>query len=275
MRRNTMSYFGTCSASTLAKPETTNRRPNQDAWLLDYERGVMAVFDGVGGSWEGHEASGKAKTAIAELAISLPSINERRFSETGKLICDTLLRVNEELVTTGHGSQTTASVIVFCEDLLEGLGAVIVNVGDSRIYAWTNNGTQKLIQLTQDDSAFPDPRLDHVEVESQMTKSMEMAFRFRNVITKALGDKSLTELTPTVVFTENLNGFLLTTDGVHDNLSHAKLFDTLLSGIRGWVQISIADKIVGVAKTESDNLKNLRHKNDDITAVVIPLHKPE
>lgn len=262
-----MQYFKTCSAKTLAKQE-----PNQDAWLLDYNRGVMAVFDGVGGSWQGQDASNKAKEAIQELAISLPAINERRFDEVGKLICETLLRVNNELIETNNGSQTTASVMVFCEDFKEGLGAVIVNIGDSRIYGWRNNDTQQLVQLTHDDSAFPDPRLDHVESRSEMTKSMEMAFRFRNVISRALGDKNLGELKPMVVFAEDLDGFLLTTDGVHDNLSHTKLFDTLLSGR---FYISIADKIIGVAKEESQNTKNLRHKKDDMTAVVVPLYKPE
>lgn len=267
-----MKYFLTCTGATIGK-----REPNQDAWLLDYDRGVMAVFDGVGGSWQGQDASNKARMAIQELAISLPPINQRRFDEVGKLICETLHRVNHELIVNNNGSQTTASVMVFCEDLTEGLGAVIVNIGDSRIYAWRDNGTQQLIQLTHDDSAFPDPRLDHVESRSEMTNSMEMAFRFRNVISKALGDSTLGELKPVVVFAEDLNGFILTTDGVHDNLSHAKLFDTLLSAIQDTIesfQISIAEQIVARAKKESEDTKNLRHKNDDITAIVVCL-KPE
>lgn len=260
-----MFVFINGSGASIAKHD-----PNQDAFILNAVDGLFAVFDGVSGSEQGQVASNFAAETFSERCKELPPINKRKINPTREWVCSVLQSIHDEILLTESKSQTTASVIVICNHPDEELAGVIINVGDSRIYSW-NIHEPRMIQLTKDDNAFPDRRLDHAQGKDEMTNSMSLAFRFRHVITRSIGHENLGDLVSNVVFLENLDGLLLTTDGVHDNLGFSKIFDTVLSCVRNPDGPSGALVITELAKEESENLQNWRSKKDDITAVFIEI----
>lgn len=162
--------------------------PNQDTVLRDSKQGIFGVFDGMGGTDEGAEASVAARDAFQEevprrleqpfrlspemqekFAKSREGIAEE-LSELRRYVEETLdtapLRfaseqdveqaliegakaANKAIAKKAPKGDTTVSLMATYETADGELGGKIVNRGDSRVYRYRNG---KLDQLTQDDS---------------------------------------------------------------------------------------------------------------------------
>ncbi len=257
-------------AATSAK-----NNPNQDAYICDPGSGLFAVFDGVGGSNEGAAASNAIKEIFEKHNDERQKFGENYLQQTKAWFTEKLERAHIFIKQNFDGS-TTASILVVCPRYpgSSRLEAIFTNVGDSRIYA-INKSSQQLILLTRDDTSFRDVRLDNIENRDEITQSMEVSFKFRNMISKAVGDAGTPnlEIIETEVLSyalDNFDGLLLTTDGVHDNLSHREILNILMDPIAS-NNHTIANKIVEAAKNRAKDLGHVRHKEDDTTAVYIKL----
>ena len=243
---------------------------NQDSFLCDNKKGVYGVFDGVGQSFRPEKGSELASVIFRNAAQELGSM-ERDDQLVAPWLCQTMQSAHDAV--TSIGSSTTASLIVICDDFLDP-NLLTLNVGDSRVYGFKRD-QQRLYQITSDDSFAKDSRLDNVESQQDMTQSMEMMFRFRHVVSRALGVDStgkkiqLGELVPSVYPLENFDAFLLTTDGVPDNLSSREILNTLLTP--GVSPAEIPDLLINAALKRSEDLEHIRHKKDDITAVYVTI----
>jgi protein phosphatase len=189
------------------------RESNQDQLLVDDERGIYAVADGMGGHAAGEVASHIAIEALADAMsndeFDVDSMSpeeaaqrlERAFLEGNRRIC-------ESVITRGEwrGMGTTIVAIVALADR-----AVIGHVGDSRAYLLREGELQRLTN-------------DHSWVSEQvrlglLTHKEADRHPMRNIITRALGNREELEVDVTEEPVRPGDVFLLCSDGLNTMLS--------------------------------------------------------
>ena len=219
------------------------RSSNEDALLVDPERGLFVVADGMGGHNAGEVASSLAVKSIGEFLSdgTPPSLN--LLDEAMRLANDHILAVAAR--EPDYAGMGTTVVVAFLTDRQ----AIYAHVGDSRIYL-SRGG--KLMQLTQDDSwvaAALSGAAEEREIEQHP---------MRHVLTKVVGLRP--ELQPSVGECPFATGdvLLLCSDGVHGAVPGEKLASLLAS--RKPVA-KIAESIVRDAIA--------RGATDNVTAVVV------
>jgi protein phosphatase len=220
------------------------RSTNEDAFLVDADRGLFVVADGMGGHNAGEVASSLAVDTIGEFLSdgTPPSLN----------LLDEALRVaNDQILASAtrepdYSGMGTTVVVAFMTDR----EVIYAHVGDSRIYL--SHG-RELKQLTQDDS-WVSAALNGVTEDRREIEQHPM----RHVLTKVVGLRP--ELQPTVGECTFLAGdvLLLCSDGVHGSVPSETLAELL--GSRKSVA-KIAESIV------SDAIS--RGATDNVTAIVV------
>ena len=125
--------------SIYGETASAENRPqrNEDAILINKEKGAFGIFDGMGGHAAGDKASQEAKDYIAEILQKLPNnltpqliqkeLEKAFYGANNKLL--QLAQENPDL--TGMG--TTASIVKILENTQGDKKAVIANIGDSRV----------------------------------------------------------------------------------------------------------------------------------------------
>jgi len=220
------------------------RATNEDAFLVDRDRGLFVVADGMGGHNAGEVASGLAVKAIGEFLSdgTPPSLN----------LLDEALRVaNDQILTVaaqepdyaGMGTTVVAALLTDGE-------AIYANVGDSRMYLWRSG---RLTQLTRNDS-WVSAALEGVSEGAREIGQHPM----RHVLTKVVG--LWPELQPSVAACGFGVGdvLLLCSDGVHGSVPDAALAELLG---RGRTVAEIAGSVVHDAIA--------RGATDNVTAIVV------
>jgi len=191
------------------------RRHNEDAYLLDVERGLFVVADGMGGHAAGEVASRITVESIQEfLALrddeaenTWPYGFNNRFSLEGNLLATAVKKANERVIRAvqnrpelkGMGTTVVAA-------LFDTQRATLVHVGDSRCYLLRGGSLQRLTD-------------DHSWVQEQvnagiLTAEEATSHPLKNVVTRALGG-SVNVLPDLIeVPLEAGDSFLLCSDGL-------------------------------------------------------------
>ncbi|OHB21704.1 MAG: hypothetical protein A2939_04950 [Parcubacteria group bacterium RIFCSPLOWO2_01_FULL_48_18] len=272
---------------------------NEDAWFSDEAKGLFAVFDGMGGHSSGEVASRMAKEYVENAVRALRedvSVEELK-TEIERILNEASNRIlNDSLDKPEYrGMGTTASVVKLWKGPDNQRKAVIGNVGDSRVYVLRRN--ESLEQITLDDSRIREvsgneeqarqlqASLNDVEDPATLAEPARSLFKTRNVITQALGTFRA-EPRMYVVDIHGGDTLLITSDGVHDNLTSKEILDELMKV--GGVAEEV-DVLLQKAKARSQEKhprgeidpetgevkKHPRAKDDDMTAVVIKLGGPK
>jgi PPM family protein phosphatase len=220
------------------------RTTNEDAFLVDANRGLFVVADGMGGHNAGEVASSLAVKAIGEFLADGTPASLNVLDEALRLANDHILTVaGEKPDYTGMG---TTVVAVYLRDG----EAIYAHAGDSRVYLWHKG---RLTQLTRDDS-WVAAAMNGISDDARELEQHPM----RHVLTKVVGLRP--ELQPSVAECPFVVGdvMLLCSDGVHGAVSDEKLGQLLAS----------RNPITAVA--ESVVREALAHgATDNVTAVVI------
>lgn len=135
------------------------RDSNQDNGLMDLERGLFAVADGVGGGQLGEEAS-------ASVCLVL-----ERSTQQGQPLIQGILNAHEALRETTRnegGRQYSATTIAALQ--LKGEEANICWVGDSRVYLVRDG---RLLQMTEDHALEGEQHVLTQAVGAPLGKPME------------------------------------------------------------------------------------------------------
>ena len=216
------------------------RDHNEDCLLSRPQDGLWIVADGMGGYAAGEVASG---LVIEQTQAML---------DQGRELSEALVECNKRIfraIEEGDGGPGMGSTVVALQ--LIGCSYKICWVGDSRAYLFDGTSLQ---QLTRDHS--------HVQlmVDSGLISSEEAKDHpLRNVITQALGSKSIEVRVETV--TGNLfrgDRLLLCSDGLTSELS-----DDVIASILDWsgsCQEKV-DRLVAAAKEMGGH--------DNITAILV------
>lgn len=193
------------------------RERNEDAIFADDGLGVYAVADGVGGENAGDRASALAIKAIAQAGASLARLVQladrsddeaaRRavFDALGGVVdvANNLIFETARAEERARGMMSTLTVV-----LLGRCAAYVAHVGDSRLYLARDG---HMDQIT----------VDHTLAEEliragRIQREQLAGFRFRNVLSRALGERAT--IAPDLLFLDVRPGdtLLLSSDGVHD-----------------------------------------------------------
>jgi len=197
------------------------RENNQDHVLVDLDRGIFAIADGMGGHAAGEVAS---QIAIEALADTIGSGNgeigdhvERAGRELEHAVLEGNRRICESVLARGEwrGMGTTIVALRALEDR-----AVIGHVGDSRAYRLRGD---TLTRLTDDHSWVGEQvRLGLLtEVEARRHP-------MRNIVTRAMGNRP--EVDVELNEAELLPGdvYLLCSDGLNSMLQDDEIRQTLV-----------------------------------------------
>ena len=202
-----MKYYGITDKGS-------KRANNQDSYVIatNMSGEVFAIVcDGIGGAKGGDTASGIASTELSVAFSRTLMFTEyrnmkawinHRITEVNQKIKQ-LGKENEEL--TGMGTTLTGVLITHA-------GCFVINIGDSRTYAYTYDG--HLRQLTRDHTLVNDMLLHGEITASQAENSAN-----RNVLSNALGVWD-TVRCDIELHTEPIDGFLVCTDGLHGYVDH-------------------------------------------------------
>ena len=223
------------------------KRPyNEDFLIIDTDRGIGLVADGMGGHEAGEVASELAARTICESIAK------------GSSLIDAILATHREVIFAAHdgrgkpGMGTTVAVVH-----LEGRKYSISWVGDSRVYLW--NG--ELLQLTRDHSY-----LEAMIAQGALRPEDASQSTQRNLVTQALGVEAIKSLEIKVIEGElgSNEQLLICTDGLNDELSGPEIAKIMSST---YELDEKADELVTQAIIAGGR--------DNVTVVLIELDNPD
>ncbi len=190
------------------------RENNQDQLLVDHERDVYAIADGMGGHAAGEVASSIAIQALSE-TIAEPSgetvdrLLVDAFQEGNRRICESVLARGE-----WRGMGTTIVALVRRNDKV-----IIGHVGDSRTYLLRDG---VLAQLTDDHSWVAEQvRMGLLTDEEAHKHPM------RNIVTRAMGNRLELEVDVSEQAVQPGDVFLLCSDGLNSMIGDDLIGDIL------------------------------------------------
>lgn len=236
------------------------RTHNEDNFYRSDELGLYLVADGMGGHAAGEVASSAAIEAIVGFAerhskddaLTWPFGFDSRFSPAANALISGIRLANQTLFTMQqerpelNGMGTTIATLRIDEE-----EATLAHVGDSRVYRMRGDD---LTLLTS----------DHSWVNEQLQKNIITAeearnHRYKNVITRALGNRVDLEIDVRSETVESGDRFLLCSDGLSGMVEDWEMREVLTaaqSDLRG-----AANKLVALA--------NEAGGHDNISVVLI------
>lgn len=236
------------------------RTHNEDNFYRSDELGLYLVADGMGGHAAGEVASGAAIEAIVGFAerhskddaLTWPFGFDARFSPAANALISGIRLANQTLFTMQqerpelNGMGTTIATLRIDEE-----EATLAHVGDSRVYRMRGDDLSLLTS-------------DHSWVNEQLQKNIITAeearnHRYKNVITRALGNRVDLEIDVRMETVEAGDRFLLCSDGLSGMVEDWEMREVLTaaqSDLRG-----AANKLVALA--------NEAGGHDNISVVLI------
>jgi len=190
------------------------RENNQDQLLVDEQRDVYAIADGMGGHAAGEVASSIAIQALAETANdgADDEVNQflvNAFQEGNRRICESVLARGE-----WRGMGTTIVALVRRDDRV-----IIGHVGDSRSYVLRDGS---LMQLTDDHSWVA----EQVRM-GLLTNEEAHKHPMRNIVTRAMGNRLELEVDVSEQSIQPGDVFLLCSDGLNSMLGDDQISEIL------------------------------------------------
>lgn len=233
------------------------RKNNQDAVLyIENKSGqsLAVVCDGLGGHKCGEIAS---KIAINILKNIFQHTDFTKLKHDIQIHAwlqaqiDVIHETMYEYSISNHEAKDMGTTIVIV--LITNNKAYLVNIGDSRIYLFNENG---LKQLTIDHNVLN----LYFKNENQQAEALDLSHTYWKALTSALGpSKPLkTDIFNLPIFKNTY--FLLTSDGVHDFLENNEITSILLK------KSNASAKVKLLIKQALDNVST-----DNLTALLIEI----
>jgi protein phosphatase len=206
------------------------RRPhNEDSIALTPEIGLFAVADGMGGHAAGEVASHTAVQILSDFVrlsvhdqdFTWPFGFDDKYSRGENLLYTAVQLANRKVCEIAQenpdylGMGTTLAVVH-----MRDREAVIAHVGDSRIYRLRDG---ELDLLTTDHSWVNEQLQRNVLTEEEARNH-----RWRNVITRALGNRPDIDIDLRTLPVRPGDLFLLCSDGLTTMLDHQQIAQTLI-----------------------------------------------
>ncbi|MCL4808596.1 MAG: Stp1/IreP family PP2C-type Ser/Thr phosphatase, partial [Thermoanaerobaculia bacterium] len=235
------------------------RKHNEDAYLLDAERGLFVVADGMGGHAAGEVASRLTVESIQEFISGTEDDHDNtwpfgynnRYSVDGNRLSTAVERANEKVMRAVvnrpelKGMGTTVVAALFDEKRV-----TLVHVGDSRAYLLRDSELRRLT----DDHSWVQEQVNAGILSEEEARSHPL----KNVVTRALGGGAHVAVDLIEIPVGTDDRYLLCSDGLTGMVSDEEIFEALTSSrtpeqiVRGLV-----------------DLANERGGVDNITAILV------
>lgn len=256
-----------CYADTVASEVHPQR--NEDDYFLDSDKGIFGIFDGMGGENNGQLNAQISRQIIEDL---LKNQNHPLARDAREILKNACNLANQAVCNESQGG-TTATFGLLCETNDDISQIALAHVGDSRAYLYRDG---KLSKLTCDDNLSKDAtrgvqeELDNVVNQDDLSEQAKNLFPTRNQITNCIGIGA--SIYPKIIIQTVMLGdiLILTTDGIHDNLTTAEISQIISQNSQNPELIS--PKLTGAALTRSRE-DVFRSKPDDMTALVVTFKK--
>lgn len=227
------------------------KRPvNQDRFLSIPERGLFAVFDGVGGQRAGEVASQTAAETIEE------ALTHNSTPPSLDLIKRAILFANRdvfELAESDPAYKTMATTVALIH--IDGKRVTVAHVGDSRVYRLENGHfSRETVDHTDLNDAIRTGRIGPDELIDGLPGG--------NVINRALGVESVVDVEIKTVQVHDGARFLLCSDGIYRHMSDDEI-----------ARVLAEHKDPQQAVDELQRIVHQRGADDNLTAVVVQLGK--
>jgi serine/threonine protein phosphatase PrpC len=222
------------------------KRPvNQDRFLSLPERGLFAVFDGVGGQRAGEVASQTAAETIEE------ALAHTSAGSSVDLVSRAIQFANRdifEMAESDEAYKTMATTVALVH--IDGGCATIAHVGDSRVYRL-------------EDGRFYRETIDHTDFNDAMNaggigRDQLSAHGRSNVINRALGVDREVEVEVKQINLRDGARFLLCSDGIYRHLSDEEI-----------ARVLAENKDPQLAADELKRMVHERGADDNLTAVIV------
>ncbi len=235
------------------------RRHNEDAYLIDEERGLFVVADGMGGHAAGEVASRITVESIQEYIATTEEEHESswpfgfnsRVSLEGNRLTTAVEKANEKVMRAVQnrpelkGMGTTVVAALFDADR-----ATLVHVGDSRAYLFRDGELRRLT----DDHSWVQEQVNAGILSEDEAKSHPL----KNVVTRALGGAAHVSVDLIEVPVRAGDRYLLCSDGLTGMLPDEELFEYFRT----------AHPLDAIVKTLIE-AANTRGGVDNITAILV------
>jgi len=246
---------------SMSIPSIEHPDRNEDSIAYDAKSSWAAVLDGLGGTKAGKEASNKALEIIKLRLDGWNQDDDFRVEEKLKTIVEEASLAVSKEVPDGLTTAVVTKIVSLDNQKI----FFISSVGDSRVYLFRK---ETLTKITHDDSIIPKritEKLENATSHSELNELEGKAFLLRSIVTQSVGQLEPLEVHSYSVIATAGDKFILTTDGVHDNLTFEEIEEVV--GHKG----DVAKLLIEKAKKRSKE-DHLRSKPDDISAVVIEVN---
>ena len=210
--------FMITTAAGLTDPGCKRER-NEDRILVDVDRGVFVLADGMGGEHCGELA---AEMAVRFAGDFLLRYDSSQVSSQDRVL-NAVRLANAKIweASQSHpdcaGMGTTISVV-----LRDSESIVVGNIGDSRVYLYRNNQLQR---LTRDDAL-----VSQLVDEGKITVEKAKTHPLRNVLTLALGRAPDINVQLLQMQLQANDQLLLASDGLHGVLPDGEITQIIGNG---------------------------------------------
>jgi serine/threonine protein phosphatase PrpC len=225
------------------------KRPvNQDRFLSIPEKGLFAVFDGVGGQRAGEVASQTAAETIEEAFTRLP-VDGASVDAIRRAIAFANRDIFE-MAENDPAYKTMATTVALIQ--VEGSQVTVAHVGDSRVYRL-------------EDGRFHRETVDHTDLNDDIragrpARDQASELTSRNIINRALGVESGVDVEIKSINAREGSRFLLCSDGIYRHLSDEEI-----------ARVLAEHKDPQQAADELKRIVHQRGAEDNLTAVVVQL----
>ena len=187
------------------------RHTNEDSYLVNEEKGLFIVADGMGGHNAGEVASLEACRIIESYILNAPSDAEEVLRKAvEKANREIFIRASEEEEKRGMG--TTSEVCLVKGDTL-----FVAHVGDSRVYILSENEMRKITK----DHSIVGMMVDTGSISEEEARNHPQ----RNLITRAVGTGMSIEVDIIEETLHKNDKVLICTDGLTNMVSRDEVFE--------------------------------------------------
>lgn len=260
--------------SSLANERHPER--NEDNKFIDTVAGSAGVFDGVGGDFGSEVASAVAAQSVRE---SLRNTPDTLSIVDGKTIVENALRkAHADIIAEAAGVRrisTTATIAKLLKNEHGQPYVAIASVADSRAYL-LRDGQLSMLTLdetlaaalvqSQSDKKAQQEKFSNTTRKSELSEEEYANFKRQSMITSLLGsggEGELYDVQTTHVEIQSGDKILLTSDGVHDNLTTKEIQAIMTSA-----SSDTTSELTSAAQRRSRE-PHIRAKADDMTAAIM------
>ena len=268
---------------------------NEDSFLIEHHSGLIAVFDGVGGSVAGHIASQAARRAtLSGWKGALGQIYKQRNVQRFLKDCDQvdfctllqhLVEHADDIIRTDGVREagtddlaTTVAIAALCHRPGKNeFNMVYAHVGDSRVYLLKKDAPLQrltiddglLVKLIENEIVNEEDarRIDQAMRAEDLSEAEISYFRMRGGITQALGGPLPPEIHIDEIPIDIGDRILLCTDGIHDNLTDLEIEEILRKAPRNAAARLLVE--YALLRSREERQITIRAKPDDMTAIVL------